>query len=235
MSLENREGDFCMKKEENLRQMSFISIGVILLYFFWPMIINGIWNCFNQLQPYQESIFFNIITNIILLFIVTLIYKNDLKKEWQTFIEQKKNYVSILKYTVIIFGAILCFNIIMRYVFHFSSAPNETILYDQSQRQPLLTIFMVTLYYPIVEGIVFQKTIYKVIKNPWIFIVVSSLFFTYFNIAFTQINLENVITSLQYVISNSILAFAYYKSNTIFVSVGTKMFYNFLISLLGII
>lgn len=211
-----------------------ISISVILLYFFWPTVLKAFWETFGGSSTVTIGMFiYNIVGYAILVGILVSIYYKSLKENWTKFWKDKKKILSILKYTAILFVGILICNAILKYVFDIGVTQNETDLLGQFKKSPIWILLMVTIYYPIVEVIVFQKTIRQVIKKPWMFIFVSSIFFGYFNIAFSKITLEAVLGTLPYIFLNAVLAFSYYKSENIMVPIGTKMLYNLIVTIIS--
>ncbi len=223
-----------MIKKEDFKKNCLLSIGIILLYFFWPTMINAFSETLNIKTT--GMIICNLIGYIILILILFIIYKKQLKEDYQIWKQNKrKNILSILKYTIILFFTIILSKMIIQSIFHIETIQNETQLWGQFKEYPLVMLLTLTIYYPIVEVIVFQKTIRQVIKNPWIFILISSLFFGYFNIAFEELTLETLVTTLPYIISNAILAFSYYKKNTIIAPIGIKMLYNFIVTIISFV
>ena len=224
-----------MVKNTEFQKNCFISIGVILLYFFWPTVMKAFWETFGGGSSFSIGMMiYNVIGYLILIVLLFGIYHKSLKEEWKIFWEnKKKNFNGILKYTLLLFFGILICNMIVRYIFHVGVTNNEIQLYDRFQESPFGILITVTLYYPLVEVIVFQKTIKQVIEKPWIFILVSSLFFGYFNIAFSGISLEMVIATLPYIFLNAVLAFSYDKSKNIVVPISTKMLYNLLVTVIS--
>lgn len=226
-----------MTKKVDFGKNCLLSIGVILLYFLWPTVMKAFLEVFGgKIENGLGMIFYNIIGYVILVVILIATYYKSLKEEWKLFFkEKKKNFGMIIKYTIFLFFGVILFNVLIQSVFKLHPIENEVHLYQQFQETPILMMLMVTIYYPLVEVIVFQKTIRQVIKTPWLFIVVSALFFGYFNIAFTEFTVSNMIGSLQYVLFNVVLALGYYKSDTLAVPVGIKMLYNFIVTLFSII
>lgn len=216
----------------DLKKNCLISIGVILLYFFWPTILHAFWNVFSGKDGFGLMIY-QIAGYLILIAILVVIYHNSLKENWIQFWKEKKNFGLILKYTLLLFVGVLVCNAILQYIFHIGVTPNETELLGKFQKYPIWILVTVTLYYPFVEIIVFQKTIRQVIKKPWLFILISSIFFGYFNIAFSKITWNVMIGTLPYLFLNAILAFSYYKTDNIMVPIGTKMFYNLLVTIIS--
>lgn len=218
----------------DLGKNCLISISVILLYFFWPTVLKAFWETFGGGSEATLGMFlYNAVGYAILVAILIAIYYKSLKENWIKFWSDKKKILSILKYTAILVIGVLICNSILKYVLDIGVIENETDLLSQFEKSPIWILLMVTIYYPIVEVIVFGKTIRQVIEKPWIFILVSSIFFGYFNIAFSKITLETLLGTIPYIFLNAILMFSYYKSDNIMVPIGTKMLYNLIVTIIS--
>lgn len=224
-----------MIKKVDFGKNCMFSISVILLYFFWPTILKAFWETFGGGKNVNVGmIIYNLIGYAILVVILFLIYQKSLKEEWKIFKKSlKKNIIGILKYTILLFVSIIVTKMLINSVFHVEAIENETQLLGNFADSPIWTAILLIVYYPIVEVIVFQKTIKQVIKNEWLFIIISSLFFGYFNIAFSEFSWESLIGMAPYVISNAILAISYTKYDTIVAPIGIKMLYNLLVTIIS--
>lgn len=226
-----------MKKEVDFQKNCFISIAVILLYFLWPTVMNAFWETFGGGTNVSIGmIIYNIIGYLIFVVLLFFAYWKSLKQEWNIFWKEKKNSIfCILKYTVFLFISIILINIILNSLFKVGKIDNEVQLLGQLADNPLFMILMVTIYYPVVESIVFQKTIRQVVHQKWLFIIISSLFFGYFNIAFSEFTIANMIGIIPYMFLNAVLALSYFNKKTIVVPIGIKMLYNLLVAVINIL
>ena len=80
-----------------------------------------------------------------------------------------------------------------------------------------------------------HKTQRDIIDNKWIFIMFSSVFYFFFNVAYTSLSFTSIITSLCYLFSMMLLSSYYYKTNNFTASVLVMMIYNIIISILSFI
>ena len=93
---------------------------------------------------------------------------------------------------------------------------------------------MTIIYYPIVEEIVFEKTLKDVIKSKWLFIILSSVFFWYYNIAFTaNLTYVTIMSSFYYFVLGFIRALAYHKTDNLVVPICIKSIYNAFVTLIS--
>jgi len=220
-----------------------MSILVIVLYFVWPTVINIPLQIFGitfeevatNTTPISQIVY-NLVFSLILMIILIMIYRKTFKKDIKDFKENKKSYlVMVLKYTLITFVSVIAVNALKEFIFNVKEvAENDMALYTYYRELPYLMIFMTVIYYPIVEEIVFDKTIKDLIKNKWLYIIISSLFFWYFNIAFIGITVTSIVSSAFYFVIAFIRAYAYQKTDNLLVPIGIKMFYNLLVTLISL-
>lgn len=227
---------------EDFRKKLITSILVILLYFMWPSIVNlPLQLCnidFEKIATTNTPIFqlvYNMAFNILLMIILLIIYRKSFGEFIKDFkINYKKHLLTILKYLGFTIVAVFASYAIKTLVFGIEEvAENDMILYNYFKQIPPLMIFMTVIYYPIVEELVFNHTIKVLIKNKWLYIIISSLFFWYFNIAFIGINYVSIVSSFYYFAIALLRAYAYHKTNNLLVPIGIKMLYNAFVSLIS--
>ena len=111
---------------------------------------------------------------------------------------------------------------------------NDNSLLEVFKTYPFLTWFLTIIYYPIVEEIVFEKTIKDVVSNKWLFIALSALFFWYYNIAYVGgITYVTVISSLYYFVAGFIRALAFYKTDNLYVPMCIKSLCNLFVTIIS--
>ena len=94
---------------------------------------------------------------------------------------------------------------------------------------------MTIIYYPIVEEIVFEKTLKDVISNKWLFMVLSSLFFWYYNIAYSaNFTLVAIAGSFSYFAVGLVKAYTFSKTDNLFVPIFIKAIYNALVTFVAV-
>ena len=103
------------------------------------------------------------------------------------------------------------------------------------KKSPIALMLLTSLYYPVIEGVIFRKSVRDIIDNKWMFIMFSSVFYFFFNVAYTSLSFTSIITSLCYLFSMMLLSSYYYKTNNFTASVLVMMIYNIIISILSFI
>ena len=214
-----------MKKEKNKNNLK--SIMIIILYFIFPYLMK----------------FLSGIKWLVLLFymlfaiLIIYLYKDTFKSDFKDLKENKKKYIkSILINVVLIFAVMIITNALIGILLDIKeTSENDYSLLTMFKKSPIALILFTSIYYPVVEGVIFRKSVRDIIDNKWMFIMFSSVFYFFFNIAYTSLSLNSIITSLCYLFSMMILSNYYYKSNNFTASVIVMMIYNLIISVISFI
>ena len=196
------------KKNKKIRTEKLVtSLLVILLYFLWPFFIAFVKDLFNI---NENDLVFGLVCNALFILVLIFVYRNDLKKYALEF-NKNINILNINQMTA-----------------------NDSSLFASFKLYPMLIGFLTIVYYPIVEEIVFEKTIKDVINSRWLFVILSALFFWYYNIAYTGgINFITIISSLYYFVLGFIRAMAFYKTDNLYVPVFIKAIYNAFVTIIS--
>lgn len=198
-----------MKKKEN--KNSVISLLIIMLYF---------------LLPYMSSLFGNIkvisiITSLTFGVVVIFAYRKSFIKDFKDLKENKGKYFkNILLNVLIIFGITILTNLFLNLFLNITeTSENDYSLRTMYKSSPLVLLFLTVAYYPVIEGVVFRKTIREIIDKKWLFIIFSSLFYFFFNVAYTSFSINNILSSLCYFFMMLVLSTNYFKTNNLTVSI----------------
>lgn len=231
-----------MTKVSKFSKKIVISIFVILLYFIWPFVSDFVLGLFGisydsitNVGTSMGQFISYMIMNFILMGILMVIYFRSLKSDFVIFKSKFSSYWKlILKYVGLTFLSVIGVNLLKIFVFQIdinTGAENDMALYNYFMHVPWAMFFMTTVYYPIVEELVFSKSIRDLTHNKWLFIIVSSLFFWYFNIAFIGINYVTIVSSLSYFVIAFIRCYAYDKTDNVCVPISIKVLYNLIVNI----
>lgn len=215
-----------MKKEEKNKN-SLKSIMIIILYFIFP-----------YLMKFLSGIkWLTLLFYMLFALLIIYLYKDTFKNDFKDLKENKKKYIkSILINVVLIFVVMIITNALIGILLDIKeTSENDYSLLTMFKKSPLALILLTSIYYPLVEGVIFRKSVRDIIDNKWTFIIFSSVFYFFFNIAYTSLSLNSIITSLCYLFSMMILSNYYYKSNNFTASVIVMMIYNLIISVISFI
>lgn len=206
---------------------SLRSILIIILYFIFPYIIKILSN--SKLLITLSYLLFAII--------IIFVYKNTFMEDFKEIRKNKKKYLlSILKNVVLIFIVVVATNALIGILFNIKeTSENDYSLLTMFKKSPIVLMLLTGIYYPIVEGVIFRKTIKDIINKKWLFIIFSALFYFFFNVVYTSMSFTSMMTSLCYLFSMMVLSNYYWKTNNFTASVIVMMIYNLIISILSFI
>ncbi len=195
-----------IKKQERLIK----TIVAFLCYFVYSQVFSSL---------FGSSIIINFIADIIFLIGIVLAYKDNLSEDYK---DLKKNYnikkiIKIIVFWVII---IFVFNIIMgalteALIPNMDLDNNTQAINSLFQVSSLYTIFKTMIFAIVAEELLFRESVHDIIKNKWMFIIISSIIYTIINFVwtgFTEKTLWN--NMLSYFVPSIVLSYAYYKNKS---------------------
>lgn len=221
------------KKNIDRSKTLLISVSVIIFYFLWPQLINVIKELFNH--SFDSILEF--VSKLILIVGLIYIYRNDLKNYLKDFKKNaKRNILMILIFSILIIVLVPIINLLINSIFKIDGGTsNDNSLLESFKNNPFRIGLMTIIYYPIVEEIVFEKTLKDVISNKWLFMVLSSLFFWYYNIAYSaNFTLVAIAGSFSYFAVGLVKAYTFSKTDNLFVPIFIKAIYNALVTFVAV-
>ena len=217
------------------RKDIYIALSVILLYLFYndllliPLSLMGI-DIYNASSLIK--IIYLLLAESLFVFVAFMIYKHDMLTDWQDFKKNWKKYLDeYIKYWFILLALMYASNLIIvaiQQLFHHKEtiATNEQAVRDILGKFPIYMIISAVVIGPIEEEIVFRKTIRKIFRNKWVFIIVSGLFFGLMHVVLSMKEPLDLLYIISYSIPGIIFAYVYDKSKNIFVSTGLHTIHN---------
>ncbi len=214
------------------------SILVILLFFGSAYFVKiPIWLFHIDVQQISGtmSVLLTLFSNLLLVLLLILIYRKDLAKEWKTF--WKKPFENIdtgFKYWFVGLIVMVVSNLVINLFFTHDIATNEQTVQGMIDVAPWAMLLNAGIIAPFIEEVTFRKTFKDCIRNKWIFILSSGLFFGFLHvISFTSWQ------ELLYIIPYSSLgisfALMYQKSDSVFTSTAMHVFHNTVLTLVSIL
>ena len=178
------------------------------------------------------------ISDLIYALIVINVYKSDLQREFNEYKKQKSKFKNILIWVLILFGINILFSLILKtIILQLNNLDNnsESII-QLFELSTIYTFFKTLLYAPIVEELIFKKSIRDIINNNVAFVLISSSIYTIMNFIYTS-NIPEYIwfDIIQYFTFSSILSIAYIKNKNIIPVMIIKFIYNLIPTILLII
>lgn len=212
---------------KNKIKLALKSLGLIFLLLYSPTIIVFLLNINVSKLSDLSYIGLIFISNIIFLGFIIYIYRDTLKKDFKSFFKYfEDNINTSLKYWLIGLGIMIFSNLFITYIINKPLAGNEEQVRSMINIAPILMIIDTAFYAPIAEELVFRKSIKDIIKNKWLYAIVSGLIFGGLHI----ISYINGFSDLLYLIPYSALgvsfALLYHKTDNIFSSISMHMLHN---------
>lgn len=183
-----------------------------------------------------NKVLLSMYSNIILLIILILLYKNDLKNEFKKFKENlNKNIDTGFKYWLIGLMTMFISNIIINIIIGNGQAENEKIVQQMITYAPYIMVINAGITAPIIEEITFRKAFKNVFNNKWLFILSSSLIFGSLHVITKLTSPLDLLYIIPYSSLGISLAYMYYKTDTIYTSITMHIFHNTILTILSIL
>lgn len=212
--------------------------GIIFLFLTFSSIFFAIFNINPTSITKSKYIIYLSISNLLLVFIFILIYKEDLINDFKKFKNNiYKNLLFSIKYWIIGLFIMYVVNLFIKYILRMDIPSNEDIIRSYININPLLMAFNTIICSPINEELVFRKSIKDAINNKWVFILVSGLLFGFLHVV-TYINsITDYIYLIPYAAFGICFSYIYYKTDNIYSTISIHIMHNilaFILYLLGV-
>lgn len=216
----------------------FKSICAFLIFYCLPYIViyalrlMGI--TFNGIDD-STRVILNAIFSFITAIILFLIYYNDFKDD---LIKFKSNLIYNLDtgFKCWIIGLIIMMisNLILNFVLNAGSANNEQAVQNLLSSSPTIMAINICLFAPFNEEIAFRKTIKDVLKNKWLFVILSFILFGGAHVINSAETFVDYLYIIPYGALGGVFAYAVYKTDTIFTSITMHMIHNTILVILSL-
>lgn len=167
--------------------------------------------------------------NLLFILLLLFVYKKELKKDAIDFKDNYKKYIStyIIYYVVgiILMGAS---NVILQHITNLKISGNESAVRELISVAPLYMFFSTVIYAPYVEELIFRKSIRNIVKNKYLFIIISGFIFGILHIIDFK-NYKEILMGIPYIIMGIDFAYIYYKSNNIFTTMTLHIIHNLIL------
>lgn len=210
-----------------LNNKLWISVFVFLIYFIFILYFSS-----------TNLTLGNFLSHLVFLILITFIYRDELKTNWKQYKSTKKSFKTILLYFAItIVITLIVSNIVINTYITITGSEqligssNTTIysMFDQIPWGTLFVLFLTVLFYPIVEELIFRKSLGDVIKNKFLFIMISSLLAWYFQVTILSPSANEFVLAIGTLFYSIFAAFVYSKKKNILYTIFPRMLYNLLI------
>ena len=178
----------------------------------------------------KNEVVCNIISDLVFIVILYLMYFKDLNSEFNIFTKDfKKNAKISFKYYLLGFMGMVFCNILIAICLGGISS-NESQVREMLYSSVVPTMISIAIIAPIMEELIFRKSLQPVIKNKWIYVVVCGLLFGGAHLLTNIMNNEFVWTDLFYILPYACLGGSFalmdYETKTTFSSIMIHAIHN---------
>lgn len=182
-----------------------------------------------------QATILNFASSLIFAIFLLLIYRKDLKKEFQIFKDNLGDNIDIgIKYWLIGLFLMMCGNIAINLIWNSGVAENEQAVQKMISSLPFIMLLSAGILAPFNEEILFRKCFRDTFQNNILFILISGIFFGFLHVS-TATTLSQFIYIIPYSCLGLSFAIMYVKTKSVFTSMMMHMTHNTLLTLLSII
>lgn len=221
-----------------------LGFGIFLIYYILsntiavPLALFGI--DASKLPTIIKSIYI-IVYQFVILGIIVLLARKELKENLERFKKEKNNYFKeYFKYWFLLLGLMMLSNYIIMMITESGIANNEQSIRDTFQVNPIYTYIAGVVIAPFLEEMVFRFGIRKIVNSNTLFIIISGFIFGAMHVIGNAEVLSDYLYIIPYSIPGFVFAYIYVKTKNIFTSISMHLFHNgllmslqFLLLLLG--
>lgn len=211
-----------------------LNIFMFLFYFIYQLIIIAIISLFKiKLNNNFEKEIYLFITSLIYMFIVILVYKKELKKDFKSFnLKLVIKYIPIYIIGIILMGICSC---IVTNITGIQISKNETVVRQSIKLFPIYMCFSTVIYAPFVEEITFRKTFKNIINDRILFVLISGIIFGLVHMSVSNNPYNELLMIIPYIIMGIDFSYIYYKSDNIFTTITLHSIHNLILLILQFI
>ena len=217
-----------------------ITIALILLMLTWgviPSVILAILHIDIDSLPQTIKVLYTLIFDIAFLIILISFYKEEIKKEFEKFFN-KKNFLKNIKTSLYFWSLGLAVMVTCNLIISSITpeiAANESAVREMIDKFPLYMAFQVMIYAPISEEIIFRKSIDKIFKNKYLYVLTSGLIFGGLHVISSITAPIDLLYLLPYCSLGITFALLYKKTDNIFSTITAHAIHNTLAFILYLI
>lgn len=203
----------------------FKTLFSVLFYLFWSVFLQLPLNLFNIRLSSNMMALYEFVFTFLLLILIFMMYKQELIKEFK--FNKKIKYIFIN--TVAIFMIMGISNMISYSILgdNVVSKVNNSGLSIIDTKNLLMIIRLLVLT-PIIEELVFRKSVRTVVNNDIFFVIFSGLFLGSLYVIAQTLSFVGLISSISYILVGIYLSISYVKTNNIYINIFSRILYNLL-------
>ena len=208
-------------KDKNKIKKVILNLIVFIIY-----LVFGIASFPNKKSVSNFNVMYFAICLIFTSIIITLIYKDDLKKELSSFRKDtKKNLLECFKVFIILFLITIFSNFIIDKLIGWTKIGTDSLIFPNMSSIAIYTILVLCIYMPFSEGIIFTKTINNIFDIKRFWPIISGVIYSIMQAGFKFNNMVFLASKIPYIIIGIIVAKVYDKNKNVFYPIFIWLFY----------
>lgn len=224
--------------KENTKKI-LINILIFIIYISFSYVFDFFVRLFNidlSNLKYIYKIIIIYLLEIIPLLFMLFIYRKDLKEKFKPF---KDNFMAYAdKYIRWWMAGIVLMaisNLLITLITSSTISNNEEVVRQITNILPIYSIISVCICAPLVEELVFRKTIRNIFKKKWLCIIASGVIFGAVHVIGTYEVLSDILYVIPYGIIGSIFMYIYIDSDNIWTTISLHFLHNTILLILQFI
>lgn len=209
-------------KKGNEKNYVNIIINLILILTY---LLVGVLSFPKEGQSFNQ--WYYLVIGVLFLIIVNLVYYKDIKNDFMVFKQNFiKNLLNVLLKSFLCVIVVLIGNFLKDLLFGWIQMSSYELIYPNIGRYTLYVAFVMILYTPIVEGIIFNKSVHNIIKNDVLFVILTSIIYGIMQVGIQFNDMLSVISIIPYVLFFSVISITYVKKKNIIFPILIWMIYS---------
>ena len=219
-----------MKEFLNMKKSKKNLIGIIVFFLYSIVsLTKGFPLQLFDITKLNENIIllYSLIVSILLVIIISLIYKSKLINNYKELKKKHQTYFSkYLKYWLISLFFMGLSNLIILSFVQDGLPTNEEMIRDIFNSSPILVFLSAVIVAPIIEELVFRQSFRDMFNDDAVFIFMSALTFASFHVVGTVTSPIDLIYIIPYAFPAIAFALMLKETNNIFVPMGFHFLHN---------
>lgn len=186
----------------------------------------------------QTYLIFLLLSDLFLIFILSLIYRKDLKENIIDYKNNFKEYIAFgMKWWILGCAIMIISNLVIAW-YNPGGAANQNLVESYAKMAPIYMFISSVIMAPFIEEIIFRKSIREIFSNDFLYILVCGLLFGYIHTLAGSSTTE-LVYIIPYGALGGVFAYMYTKTKNIFVPITFHFLHNgillifYIISMLG--
>ena len=216
-------------KEKNIAFFILISLFFLLFEIIYPL-LGFNYNSFSI----RVKLLLLFLKYFVFLAILGIRYRKYLKEKWKDFWKNKSKYSGIaFKWWALGFTLMIIVNRILDTIVGGVGANEETVQ-SLLASEPVLALIATTLFAPIVEELIYRKSLQDCFKNKSLYIIISGLIFGLIHVIGSSNPLDYLFI-ISYGLFGACFAKIIIETDNVYSTIMVHMFHNGLLSILAIV